>query len=111
MRRRRSRPAKGRRRGRSAEIARHELCRGPGNLTMALGITLEENALDLEGDRLFVEDRGINVSDIAWSGRIGISVGTEHIWRVYAAGHPAVSGTRGVRHLTGSAEESTTRIL
>src|ERR1700681_539158 len=34
------------------------LCRGPGNLTLAMGITLAENRLDLLGERLFVEDRG-----------------------------------------------------
>ena len=40
---------------------------GPGNLTMAMGITLAENRLDLLGDRLFVEDRGIRVG----AGRLG----------------------------------------
>src|SRR5437588_1912639 len=34
----------------------HDLCRGPGNLTLAMGITLAENRLDLLGDRLFIED-------------------------------------------------------
>ena len=55
----------------------HEICRGPGNLTMAMGITLGENRLDLLGDRLYVEDRGIRVGAIAWGPRIGIRVGTE----------------------------------
>src|SRR5262249_7010935 len=47
MRRRRAREAKGRRRSSQAAIATHDLCRGPGNLTMAMGITLAENRLDL----------------------------------------------------------------
>ena len=48
MRRRRARPAKGRRApGRVRPDS--TLCRGPGNLTTAMGITLAENRLDLEG--------------------------------------------------------------
>jgi DNA-3-methyladenine glycosylase len=51
MRRRRSRPVKGRRGQRAASIEDHDLCRGPGNLTMAMGITLRENELDLRRDQ------------------------------------------------------------
>ena len=91
MRRRRARATKGRRRRRAAAIAAHDLCRGPGNLTMAMGITLAENRLDLLGDRLFVEDLGIAAGPIAWGPRIGIRVGTETPWRAWIAGHPAVS--------------------
>src|SRR5437773_3142235 len=79
-----------RRRGRAMRNL-HDLCRGPGNLTLAMGITLAENRLDLLGDRLFVEDRGIGVGPIAWGPRIGIAVGTEQPWRAYVAEHPAVS--------------------
>jgi len=71
-----------------------ELCRGPGNWTKAMGITLTENRLDLLGERLFVEDRGIHVEPVAWSSRIGITVGTDHPWRAYVAGHPAVSSQK-----------------
>ena len=92
MRRRRLRVAKGRRRVRP--LSTHELCRGPGNLTMAMGITLAENSVDLTGDVLFVEDRGIELASLAWTARIGISVGTERKWRVCAAGNRAVSGVR-----------------
>src|SRR2546422_764723 len=77
MRRRRARAMKGRRRLAAATLGDHELCRGPGNLTMAMGITLAENRTDFGGDRLFVEDRGIHVRAIAWGPRIGIRVGTE----------------------------------
>ena len=58
-------------RAESAAIDRHALCRGPGNLTMAMGITLTENGLDLVGDRLYVEDRRIRRGSIAWGPRIG----------------------------------------
>jgi DNA-3-methyladenine glycosylase len=93
MRRRRAREMKGRRPG-DGSLAAHDLCRGPGNLTMAMGITLAENRLDLAGDRLFVEDRGVQVGSIAWGTRVGIRVGTEHPWRAWVTGHPAVSGKR-----------------
>jgi DNA-3-methyladenine glycosylase len=90
MRRRRMRAAKGRRRS-PRTLSPHDLCRGPGNLTMAMGITLGDNRTDLTGDRLFLEDRGIEPGAIAWSTRIGIRVGTERLWRAIAHGHPAVS--------------------
>jgi DNA-3-methyladenine glycosylase len=89
MRRRRARAMKGRRRIRNAEAV--GLCRGPGNLTMAMGITMDENELDLLGDELSVEDRGVKTGPIEWSARIGISVGTDRMWRASVAGHPAVS--------------------
>jgi DNA-3-methyladenine glycosylase len=94
MRRRRDREAKGRRARPGKELPRHELCRGPGNLTMAMGITLDDNRLDLLGDRLFVEERGARVGAVVWGPRIGIRVGVERPWRAYIAGHPAVSGAR-----------------
>jgi DNA-3-methyladenine glycosylase len=91
MRRRRLRRMKGRRRRTSAGFAEHELCRGPGNLTMAMGITLEHNRLDLVGDRLFVEDRGIQPTRVSWGPRIGIAVGVERPWRAWIEGNRAVS--------------------
>jgi DNA-3-methyladenine glycosylase len=75
-------------------IPAEDLCRGPGNLSRALGITLADNHLDLEGNRLYLEDRGHPTRDIAWSPRIGIRVGTEHHWRCYVVGSRAVSGRR-----------------
>jgi DNA-3-methyladenine glycosylase len=90
MRRRRRRGPKGRRFV-DRELPDQGLCRGPGNLTMAMGITLAQNRLDLLGERLFVEDRGPRRGRLAWGPRIGISVGTERPWRVFVAGHPAVS--------------------
>jgi len=96
MRRRRGRQMKGRRARRSADpIAAHDLCRGPGNVTMAMAISLEDNREDLAGRHLFVEDRGLRIRRVAWGPRIGIRVGTEHPWRAYVDGHPAVSGRRG----------------
>jgi DNA-3-methyladenine glycosylase len=97
MRRRRAREAKGRPLRPSAAIATDDLCRGPGNLTMAMGITLAENAVDLLGDRLFIEDRGLSVGRVAWGPRIGIRVGTDRPWRAWIAGHRAVSAPRAAK--------------
>jgi DNA-3-methyladenine glycosylase len=69
-----------------------DLCRGPGNLTQALGITLAENRLDLTSSRLSIEDRGHVPSRIAWGPRIGIRVGSDRPWRCWIDGHPCVSG-------------------
>ena len=96
MRRRRGRAMKGRRsRSSGGGMPTSELCRGPGNLTMAMGITLEDNRADLVGDRLFVEDVEHDVAiapHVSWGPRIGIRLGAERPWRVWIAGHPAVSG-------------------
>jgi DNA-3-methyladenine glycosylase len=97
MRRRRARAMKGRKHRPARAIATDDLCRGPGNLTMAMGIGLGENTLDLLGARLFIEDRGIDSGAIGWGPRIGIRVGTETPWRAWIIGHPAVSATRDAR--------------
>ena len=99
MRARRSRAMKGRHARPFARLADEapldeDLCRGPGNLTMAMGITLGENQLDLAGTRLFVEDQGARVQAVAWGPRIGIRVGTERPWRAWVEGHPAISAPR-----------------
>jgi len=96
MQKRRSEKAEDGRRqaGRRPEIPIEHLCRGPGNLARAMGITLADNRADLCGGNLFIEDRGLDVGQIAWSPRIGINVGVEHPWRCYVVGSRAVSGGR-----------------
>jgi DNA-3-methyladenine glycosylase len=91
MRRRRGVAMRGRRATDGSALAVHDLCRGPGNLTMAMGIGLDANRLDLLGDRLYVDDRGIEIGPLAWGPRIGIRVGTESPWRGWVAGNAAVS--------------------
>jgi DNA-3-methyladenine glycosylase len=94
----RRRRAKGTAR-RAADFTDAELCRGPGSLTRALGITLADNRLDLTGSALRIEDRGLSAGrDLRWSRRIGINVGVEHEWRCYDANSPAVSGKRPTIH-------------
>jgi DNA-3-methyladenine glycosylase len=74
-----------------------DLCRGPGNLTRAMGITLVDNLLDLTSSRLRIEDRGLAVAAVRRGPRIGIRVGTKKPWRCWAAGHASVSGPRSTR--------------
>jgi DNA-3-methyladenine glycosylase len=81
----------------AAALAVNDLCRGPGNLTKALGIDLRQNLLDLTRGPLRIEDRRRPPRPIAWSRRIGINVGVEHEWRVSAADSNAVSGKAIVR--------------
>ncbi|MBM3817483.1 MAG: DNA-3-methyladenine glycosylase [Acidimicrobiia bacterium] len=83
-------------------IEEHDLCRGPGNLTRALGITLTDNLLDLTlrpgsgqaSGRLTIEDRRLRRGSVAWGPRIGIRVGVDKRWRCWIAGHPSVSAPR-----------------
>jgi DNA-3-methyladenine glycosylase len=91
MRRRRARSKW--RRGKAAP-ADHELCRGPGNLTIALGITLAQNTLPLSRPPLVIEDNGGPADNVEWTSRIGIRVGIDHPWRCTIVGHRSVSGTR-----------------
>jgi DNA-3-methyladenine glycosylase len=82
------------RRRRAADVAVHDLCRGPGNLTRALGITRRQNCFDLTRGPLRIEDQHEARRDVVWTRRIGINVGVEQEWRVTAVGSPAVSGRR-----------------
>jgi DNA-3-methyladenine glycosylase len=86
-----------RRRGKTAETDVNDLCRGPGNLTKALGITLADNCRDLTSSALRIEDQRLPTRPVSWSRRIGINVGVEQEWRVTAADSAALSGPKGAR--------------
>jgi DNA-3-methyladenine glycosylase len=78
--------------GGRADLGPMDLCRGPGNLTCALGITLGQNRADLAGSRLYIADRGIAPASICWTRRIGITVGVEQEWRCHVSDSDALSG-------------------
>lgn len=86
----RRRRARGTRR-RPEALPAADLCRGPGNLTRALGITLRQNRANLTRGSLRIEDRGVAPRDVAWTHRVGITVGMEHDWRCHALDSDAVS--------------------
>jgi DNA-3-methyladenine glycosylase len=91
MRRRRARGS----RKRAADFEEMELCRGPGNLTRALGIDLRQNRLDLTGSALRIENRGLAQGrEVRWSRRIGLTVGVEQEWRCVDTASGAVSKLR-----------------
>jgi DNA-3-methyladenine glycosylase len=79
------------RHARATAPARHELARGPGNVTVAMGIDLRQNEGDLTNGPLTIEDHDLRAPRIAWSRRIGISVGVSRRWRCTWRQHPAVS--------------------
>ena len=76
---------------RATPMSDAHLCRGPGNLTRACGITLQQNRLDLCGNRLFIEDRGEGAPRVVWGPRVGIRVGTDRRWRCALWCNPSVS--------------------
>jgi DNA-3-methyladenine glycosylase len=83
-----------RRRGR-APLPDEALCRGPGNLTVALAIGPDQNRADLLRGALRIEDWGLRPPGRVYSPRIGIRVGTDRLWRCHWEGHPSVSGRGG----------------
>jgi DNA-3-methyladenine glycosylase len=76
-------------------VRRHvDAARGPGNLGAALGLTLDDDGLDLFGD-----DPGVNlelspVIDFSSGPRVGISVAPDWPWRLWIPGSSAVSAYR-----------------
>lgn len=71
-----------------------ELCSGPARLTQAMGITGEQNGIDLVGarDGYTILDDGMPPPEhVPGSARIGIREGTDLLWRWLVAGNPHVS--------------------
>jgi DNA-3-methyladenine glycosylase len=78
-----------------APVPERELCRGPGNLTAAMGIDGAHNRRPLFKRPLTIEDRGLAPGRVAWGPRIGITKGVNHRWRCYVVDHPSVSARQG----------------
>jgi DNA-3-methyladenine glycosylase len=70
-----------------------DLCSGPGKLTQALGITLEDNGSDLAAGPVVIEapPPGWEEIDIVDGTRIGITKAVELPWRFCVAGNRSVS--------------------
>lgn len=82
------------RRRQAGVLPDHALCRGPGNLTVAMAIDRALNMSDLVSGPMRVEDRGLVPPALVYSGRIGIRQAVDRPWRCHWKGHPAVSGPR-----------------
>ena len=67
------------------------LTNGPGRLCQAMGISRAHNGQSLGGPKLFVCDDGYRPSAIEHSPRIGITQGTEKLWRFFISKNAFVS--------------------
>lgn len=70
------------------------LCRGPGNLGRAMGITLAQNTMPLTRGALTIQDDGCPAPEVVWTPRIGVAMGADRYWRCVSREHAAVSGPR-----------------
>ncbi|HZC76992.1 MAG TPA: DNA-3-methyladenine glycosylase [Ktedonobacterales bacterium] len=82
---------------RGARIRDRDLCRGPGRLCQALGVSLAQNGADLRSSDLWIAEAPKHVEQetgvsIATAPRIGITRAADRPWRLYLSGSPYVSG-------------------
>ncbi|MDX1918741.1 MAG: DNA-3-methyladenine glycosylase [Candidatus Caenarcaniphilales bacterium] len=75
------------------------ICGGPGALTKALAISTTENGVSLDGEKIWLEDRGMNYEStrIIASPRVGINYAEEHMhlpWRFRLKDSPWTSPAR-----------------
>jgi DNA-3-methyladenine glycosylase len=79
---------------RGAAVRPVALARGPGNLCSALGITMEDNGIDLFDPESPVTLE-LDEPPTAVSGpRVGVSQAADRPWRMWLAGRPEVSAYR-----------------
>jgi DNA-3-methyladenine glycosylase len=73
-----------------------DLCSGPGKLTQALGIDLNDNETDLSNGSIVIQPRGAAWRDpkVVLGERIGITKAVDLPWRFCVAGNPYVSRPR-----------------
>lgn len=76
---------------RRGEVAERHLCAGPGRLTQALGIDISHNGASLYKAPFIIEPR-VHDPQIMEGPRIGITRGTETLWRF------GLSGSRYLSH-------------
>ena len=72
----------------------HDLLNGPGKFCRSFGLTRDQNGLDLTGDRMYVQDRSVAVTQIRQSTRVGVKNGADRRWRFYDGDSKAVSKSR-----------------
>lgn len=81
---------------RKADVVSTKISSGPGLLSQALGITKAQNGIDLTGEEVWVEDRGIKIlkKEIIASPRVNVGYAEEHAqlpWRFRIKGNSWVS--------------------
>jgi DNA-3-methyladenine glycosylase len=70
------------------------LCRGPGSLTIAMDIRLDDHGVDVVASDWLWLTPAVGDHDPVAGERIGISRGKEHPWRFFVADSPFVSAHR-----------------
>jgi DNA-3-methyladenine glycosylase len=82
-------------RARRGELVRAAaLARGPGNLCSAMGITMEDNGIDLFGRNAPVSLELHELLTVVSGPRVGVSQAADRPWRLWLAGRPEVSAYR-----------------
>lgn len=82
---------------RNFSTVNYVLTKGPGALAVAMGINKQHSGIDLLGNEIFIEDRGIIIPDIKTSPRIGVkSAGKDALlnYRFYQKNSKWVSGKK-----------------
>ncbi|MDG4668703.1 DNA-3-methyladenine glycosylase [Mycobacterium sp. 236(2023)] len=79
---------------RGLAVCETALARGPGNLCSALGITMDDNGIDLFDPsseiRITLSEPRVGVA----GPRVGVSKAADRAWRMWLPGHPEVSAYR-----------------
>jgi DNA-3-methyladenine glycosylase len=75
-------------------VAERSLARGPGNLCSALGVTMDENGVDLFDPRSPVGVRLREPTTPEAGPRVGVSLAADRHWRFWLPGYPEVSAYR-----------------
>ncbi len=82
-------------RGRRGELVRTAaLARGPGNLCSALGITMDDNGLDVFDPDSPISVRLHDPLTAVYGPRVGVSQAADRPWRLWLGGRPEVSAYR-----------------
>jgi DNA-3-methyladenine glycosylase len=81
---------------RNMSVIKPTITSGPGSVAQALGISRRINAISLQSDTLWIEDRGMTIpdTDIAAVPRVGVAYAKEDAllpYRFYVKGNPYVS--------------------
>ncbi|MBO0680705.1 DNA-3-methyladenine glycosylase [Mycolicibacterium sp. S2-37] len=81
-------------RRRGEAVRETALARGPGNLCSALGITMEDNGVDVFDPASAVRVELAEERPFAAGPRVGVSKAADRPWRLWIAGRPEVSAYR-----------------
>lgn len=81
---------------RSMNVVKRSITSGPGSVAQALGISRKINAISLQSDTLWIEDRGMVIpnENVAAVPRVGVAYAKEDAllpYRFYINGNPYVS--------------------